>query len=134
MGLIKLEPAVLRRAAKDLNQSISQLGSVNNLIQSVAPEIEYNWQSEYTPEYLECLEALRQNTRKIRMELEDIEKPPQHCNSCRAGRPGSAAGAQRKVISCNSAHKRKIYNKKGDLKNGKNGSRYRSNAAHRRRV
>ena len=45
MGLIKLEPAVLRRAAKDLNQSISQLGSVNNLIQSVAPEIEYNWQS-----------------------------------------------------------------------------------------
>ena len=41
MGLIKLEPAVLRRAAKDLNQSISQLGSVNNLIQSVAPEIEY---------------------------------------------------------------------------------------------
>ena len=37
MGLIKLEPAVLRRAAKDLNQSISQLGSVNNLIQSVAP-------------------------------------------------------------------------------------------------
>lgn len=64
MGLIKLEPAVLRRAAKDLNQSISQLGSVNNLIQSVAPEIEYNWQSEYTPEYLECLEALRQNTRK----------------------------------------------------------------------
>ena len=62
MGLIKLEPAVLRRAAKDLNQSISQLGSVNNLIQSVAPEIEYNWQSEYTPEYLECLEELRQNT------------------------------------------------------------------------
>ena len=46
MGLIKLEPAVLRRAAKDLNQSISQLGSVNNLIQSVAPEIEYNWQSD----------------------------------------------------------------------------------------
>ncbi|MFR1990688.1 MAG: hypothetical protein ACLS3C_11795 [Oscillospiraceae bacterium] len=74
MGLIKLEPAVLRRAAKDLNQSISQLGSVNNLIQSVAPEIEYNWQSEYTPEYLECLEALRQNTRKIRMELEDIQR------------------------------------------------------------
>ena len=69
MGLIKLEPAVLRRAAKDLNQSISQLGSVNNLIQSVAPEIEYNWQSEYTPEYLECLEALRQN-----MELEDIQR------------------------------------------------------------
>ena len=66
MGLIKLEPAVLRRAAKDLNQSISQLGSVNNLIQSVAPEIEYNWQSEYTPEYLECLEALRQNTRTFR--------------------------------------------------------------------
>ena len=60
MGLIKLEPAVLRRAAKDLNQSISQ--------------IEYNWQSEYTPEYLECLEALRQNTRKIRMELEDIQR------------------------------------------------------------
>ena len=74
MGLIKLEPAVLRRAAKDLNQSISQLGSVNNLIQSVAPEIEYNWQSEYTPEYLECLEALRQNTRKNRMELEDIQR------------------------------------------------------------
>mgnify|MGYP003226844404 CR=1 FL=1 len=49
MGLIKLEPAVLRRAAKDLNQSISQLG-------------------------LECLEALRQNTRKIRMELEDIQR------------------------------------------------------------
>ena len=58
----------------NLNQSISQLGSVNNLIQSVAPEIEYNWQSEYTPEYLECLEALRQNTRKIRMELEDIQR------------------------------------------------------------
>ena len=42
--------------------------------ESVAPEIEYNWQSEYTPEYLECLEALRQNTRKIRMELEDIQR------------------------------------------------------------
>lgn len=37
MGLIKLEPAVLRRAAKDLNQSISQLGSVNNLISIRCP-------------------------------------------------------------------------------------------------
>ena len=55
MGLIRLEPAALKQAARDLDLAQARLDSVDRLICEIAPAIEYNWQSELTPEYLEYL-------------------------------------------------------------------------------
>ena len=65
MGLIRLEPAALKQAARDLDLAQARLDSVDRLICEIAPAIEYNWQSELTPEYLEYLEAVRQKACRI---------------------------------------------------------------------
>ena len=64
MGLIRLEPAALKQAARDLDR----------LIREIAPASEYNWQSELTPEYLEYLEAVRQKACRIQRELEAVQR------------------------------------------------------------
>lgn len=74
MGLIRLEPAALKQAAKDLDLAQARLDSVDQLIRTVAPDIEYNWQSELTPEYLEYLDALRQKACRIERELEAVQR------------------------------------------------------------
>ena len=63
MGLIRLEPAALKQAARDLDLAQARLDSVDRLICEIAPAIEYNWQSELTPEYLEYLSQRIQEAR-----------------------------------------------------------------------
>ena len=63
MGLIRLEPAALKQAARDLDLAQARLDSVDRLIREVAPAIEYNWKSELTPEYLEYLSERIQEAR-----------------------------------------------------------------------
>lgn len=74
MGLIRLEPAALKQAAKDLNLAQARLDSVDRLIREIVPAIEYNWQSELTPEYLEYLEAVRQKACRIERDLEAVQR------------------------------------------------------------
>ena len=52
----------------------AETGGQDRLIREVAPAIEYNWQSELTPEYLEYLEAVRQKACRIQRELEAVQR------------------------------------------------------------
>lgn len=72
MGLIHLEPAVLRKSADKLEFATDQLESVNRMIKAVAPDIESSWQSEFTLGYLERLEAVRQRALLIKRDLEHV--------------------------------------------------------------
>ena len=74
MGLIRLEPAALKQAARDLDLAQARLDSVDRLIREIAPAIEYNWQSELTPEYLDYLEAVQQKACRIQRELEAVQR------------------------------------------------------------
>lgn len=74
MGLIRLEPAALKQAAKDLDLARTRLDSIDRLIREIAPAIEYNWQSEFTPEYLEYLDDVRQKALGIERDLKAVQR------------------------------------------------------------
>lgn len=99
MGLIRLEPAALKQAARDLDLAQARLDSVDRLIREIAPAIEYNWQSELTPEYLEYLEAVRQKACRIQPGAGSRSAlAAEHSRTRRTRGAGSAAGHQHTSI------------------------------------
>lgn len=72
MGVIDLDPSVLRTAAKDMAQAIDDLDRVATLIGLVENDVGVYWQSGWTDHYVENLQNTRRGANSIESDLEYI--------------------------------------------------------------
>ena len=72
MGVIDLNPSVLRTAARDMARAIDDLNKVAALIGRVQNDVGACWQSGWTDCYVENLQNIRRGANSIESDLEYI--------------------------------------------------------------